>query len=249
MSDREVQTIGAGDVGTISAAELVKSSQGYRGITHAEPLSDMTGASFLPMLQFLSSKSEAVSGGRVDGHGYYVKTGRDKFIPMGKEVIIYPITFRRLAIDASGRPDKIITIYDSSDPEYDRIKEDSNVQDSSCMWGPQFLVWVPDLKLKKKFATFFCSSKSMRNEAGNFDPILAESGFAKLGWNVLKNTKYTWQNITVNPYTGQMDLPSQDDLLAEVAKFQSPPKRTEMSDTKEAEEIEDAVDESEQRPR
>jgi hypothetical protein len=227
----ESQTISAKDVATLNASDLVptadglaKASTGFE-VAHREQLSELTAGQWLPRLQLFGANTEAVKAEKVP-LGYSIVHGKDRYEYLGKEVIIWPVTVRRMGLDTSDRS-KPIASYDLNDPEYARIKglADSGVQNSGCQWGPQFLVWVPGMKSRtNKFCTFFMGNKSSRREAANFDPILSKRGFALLTYTLAQNNLGSWHTPLVNIFTGSIEMPPKELFDKELAKFQDPPR-------------------------
>ena len=120
----------------------------------------VSGGRFLARLMLYGSKSEPVTEEKVPV-GYSYVEGKDGFTYLGKDIDILALSWRPKAIDMSG--DQIIANHDIQSDQFKAIRHKAdNVSNSSCMYGPEFLVWIPAIG---KFATFLMGSKTARNEA------------------------------------------------------------------------------------
>jgi hypothetical protein len=123
----------------------------------------------------------------------------------------------------------VISCYDPNAEEFKRIANKSEQPNSGCMYGPEFLVYVP---AQKKFATFFMGSKSARKEAPAVKALLQAA--ATLKSKKISTPQYTWFAPQAVPCSTPFDLPNMDDLKKEVEKFNNPP----------AQEVEKATEQS-----
>jgi hypothetical protein len=81
---------------------------------------------------------------------------------------ILPIAVRAKALDMNDR-DAIIAVYDMTLPEFQRIKDAAAQPNSSCMWGPSFLVVE---RTTGNMYELFMGNKSARQESGKLRPFL-----------------------------------------------------------------------------
>lgn len=186
---------------------------------------------YLPRLQMFGGNSEPVKEGKVPLASYALVTGKDVYQPLGSTVDLVAIAWRPKAMDVSG--DDVINVHDHTDPEFARIQAASEIQDSGCMFGPEFLLYVPAIK---KFATLFMSSKTARREAPAVRerlPIVTVDGRqvytddlvgTTLAVNYIKTTKYSWHAIVVKPCSTPFDFPEKSAVAEERNKFLNPPK-------------------------
>lgn len=179
-----------------------------------------TSGKYLPRLQMFGGNSGQVKEGLIHMAHYGLVTGKDQLQDLGPTVDCLPISWRPKSMDISG--ESIITIFDHKDPEFKRIQERADVKDSGCMFGPEFLIWLPSVK---KFASLYMANKTARREA----PAIRERMTPKpqpttLAVQFIKTTKYSWHGIVAKPCSTPFDYPS-DETLAEVNDlFQNPPK-------------------------
>ncbi len=172
---------------------------------------------YLPRLQLLTSNSNIVKEGNFPiNHFSIVRDQNNQDI--GTEVDVLVIAWRAKALEIG---DEIVSSYDSKDPTFLSIQDRSDEKDSGCMFGPEFLVWVPSADT---FATFFMASKSMRREAANVRGFLQKAATFKPA--KITTPKYTWYSATVSPCSSVFDIPAKAIILQEYEKFINPPKET-----------------------
>jgi hypothetical protein len=88
------------------------------------------------------------------------------------------------------------------------------------MYGPEYLVY---LVAEKKFATFFYSNPTLRREGGTTKGLMGQCvTFEK---KLIKQNSRSWFGIKVYPSKTPHEMPSVDEMKAEVQKFQNPPVR------------------------
>lgn len=168
---------------------------------------------FLARLQLFGGNSDACKKGQIPIAHYGLVTGKDNVEDLGKEVDVIVICGRPKALRICD-DDSIITKHDPNDEEFKKIAEDSNVQDSGCMYGPDFVVYIPSIG---KFATFFMSSKTARRVAPAVHARLRKA--ATLKAELIETKKYSWHGPVVVPCSAPMVTPSNDDIQAAVKKF------------------------------
>ena len=168
---------------------------------------------WLPRLQLMTSSAEKCKRAEFPTNHYALVDGSN-FIDIGTTVDVLVITWRPKAIEMG---DEVITVYDPSNPEFARIQELSDVKDSGCMFGVEFLLWVAS---QGRFATFFMGSKSARRESANVKALMKKA--ATLKSSLIETKKYSWQSPCVSPCSTPFDPPNLDALMVEVKKFNNP---------------------------
>lgn len=169
---------------------------------------------YLPRLQLMTSNSEKCKTGKFPVNNYALVSG-ENMQDCGRDVDILVISWRPKALEMG---EQIITVYDPKNTGFVRIQDKSNEKDSGCMFGPEFLVWVPS---QKKFGTFFMGSKSSRREAPNVKALMRKP--ATLKSHLIETAKYSWVSPTVVPCSTPFEMPDVQDLQDEVEKFMNPP--------------------------
>ncbi len=182
-----------------------------------------SGGGFLPRMMLNGTNSKLVQEEKVRAGSYTLNKAKDQFDDLTKEVHVIPLSVRAKAMEIKG--DEITTVYDRNSAEFTRIAELSETPDSGCMYGVEFLVWLPDQKV---FATWYASSKTARREAPMLKNLIGRS--AKMGSHLIKGKKYNWHGpvITVCS-TPPSHMPTQDEVIFEVERFNNPPENEKES--------------------
>lgn len=168
---------------------------------------------YLPRLQLMSSNSDKCKTGDFPVN-HYALIRDQTFTDLGQEVDILVIAWRPKALEID---EELITSFDPESSTFKSIEERSVQPNSGCMYGPEFLVYVPD---NKAFATFFMGSKSARKEAPNVHAKLQMAG--TLSSKLIETKRYKWQSPIIKGCSTPFDVPDQTDLQAEVDKFLNP---------------------------
>jgi hypothetical protein len=189
------------------------------------------GTDYLQRIQ-LVTKGKYVDTGKINPGRYGIpQPGGEDILDLGPEIDILPFVVRPKALDMRDR-DAVIAVYDMSLDSFKEIKELAADSDSSCMWGPSFLIFE---RSTNQLYEFFMGNKSARQESGKLLPFLPlsrdkaeEKGEephgpipctlkvryaqrANYGWHVPVITKCS------EPFT---NLPPIDVIRAEIEKFQ-----------------------------
>lgn len=172
-------------------------------------------STYLSRLQLFGSKSDACAEGRIN-IGHWGLVSDDVITDCGKEVDVAIIAWRPKAIRTS---EDLIIEYDQKSEEFQQIVVDSAVKDSGCMYGPEFLVYVPS---QNAFATLFMSSKTARRESKKMKPLMRKA--ATLKCRLIKTARYSWHGPVIVPCSTPLEMPPLEDLKKQVELFQNPPK-------------------------
>jgi len=179
------------------------------------------GADFLPRLQLMSSNATLVKEGKWDKINSYASVQGDTLTDLGKDVDVLAITWRPTALRIAD--DGIVTSHDAKSDLFQSIKSDSDSGEDGNMAGPEFLLYIPQIK---KFVTFFMSSKSAAREAPQLrarlvDPEGDIDGRATITSKTIKTTKYTWQAPLIRDCVSPLEGPSKGDFAKAIDKFQN----------------------------
>lgn len=175
------------------------------------------GDGFLPRLQLFSGRSDACSEGLIPINHYGIVDG-DNIIDLGERVVIGVLAVRSKAMCTQG---DVQCSYKQDSELFKQLVVDSGVKDSGCMYGPEFLVYIPSIK---RFATYFMGSKTARREAKKFKPLMNKP--AILDSKNIEKGKYKWRGPVILPCADQIELPPLEKLEEEVNKFRNPPEDT-----------------------
>lgn len=178
------------------------------------------GADFLQRIQ-LVTKGKYVDEGKIaPGRWGVPQVGSDEVEDLGDKIDIIPLDYRPKALDVSDR-DAIISVYDTNDPEFQRIK--TAPKNTGCMWGPSFLVL--ERSTGKLFELFF-GNKSGRNEAGKLRPFLKDRSPCTLGIRYKKTKDYGWHVPVVTkcsePFDSAAVKVTSEDITQAIEKFRNP---------------------------
>jgi len=169
---------------------------------------------YLPRLQLMTSNSDACKAGEFPVNHYALVRGKD-LRDLGESVDVLVVAWRPKALEIG---DAILAVYDPKSMEFIRIQEKSAEQNSGCMYGPEFLIYIPSIS---EWATFFMGSKSSRNEAANMRTRMHKA--ATMASQKLSNKKFTWFSPLINSCTTPFALPTIEDIKKEAEKFNNPP--------------------------
>ena len=176
----------------------------------------MSSEDYLGRLQLFGSKSDAVATGEIP-MGHYGLVRDDVITDLGEEIDVIIINRRAKALDTSG--DALIIEFDVTSAIFAEIKERSKVKDSGCMYGPEFLIWLPQQEV---FVTYYMSSKTARREAKKVVHFAGKA--ATLKCHLIDSGKYKWHGPLIFQCSVPLAAPPADKIRAEWAKFIDPPK-------------------------
>lgn len=185
---------------------------------------------YLGRLQLMTANSQKVKEG-VFPANHYAMVRDQNYQDIGEKVDVAVVAWRPKALEID---EELINVYDPENAEFKRIALKSEEKDSGCMYGPEFLVWIPSIKM---FATFFMGTKSSRREAPNMKARLKNA--ATMASQLIKTKRYSWWSPEITACSTPFDMPENDALMKEVEKFNNPP----------AQEIEKAPEGGEDRDR
>ena len=206
--------------------EIVKFDPTKAELVEQSPLMDIEvfdelakSSDYLPRLQLISGKSALAEEGKVLPGHWILVTAKDTYTDLTKEVQFMPLASRP---KASRLGDPVMSVYDRKHPEFQKIMEESGIKDSGAVYGVEFVVWLPSVKM---FASLHLNNKSSRPEAKPVQALLNKPGILKS--RVAKNEKYTWlvpvATSSSAPFT---EFPDQDKYTAVLEKFNNPKDET-----------------------
>ncbi len=177
-----------------------------------------TTSSWLPRLQLFGANSDPVKRGQFPMAHWGLVIQKDQLEDLGPEVDVLPISWRPKAMrmgDGNGNP---VSYFNPRAQEFLDIQKDSEQQDSGCMFGPEFLIWVPSVR---RFATYFMSSKTSRRQAPELRALMGQG--ASLEVQLIETQKYSWHGPVVKRVLGQIsELPSLEDVKKYTSSFNNP---------------------------
>ena len=174
----------------------------------------LTKMGFLPRLQLMTGNSKQCKSGKFPVNKYALISGQEH-IEVGEPIDVLVLVWRPKAIDTGA--EEMIISHDIESTEFQRIQEQSNVKDSGCMFGQEFLVYVPS---HEKFATFFMGTKTARREAPNM-LALCQKG-ATLSAQEIKTKRHTYYSPQIVKCSTAFKLPTKEACLEQIAEFNNP---------------------------
>jgi hypothetical protein len=166
---------------------------------------------YLPRFQLMTSSSEKCKRGEFPINHYAIVEGQT-FTDLDKEVDVLVLSWHPKALDMSG--DAIVASYDTTSDLYKDIQTKSGVKDSKCMFGPEYLLYIPSVG---KYATFFLGSKSARKEARSIQALLENAATIKS--KLIEWKTYSWQAPVIIGCSTEFEIPPREDLVAKVKQF------------------------------
>lgn len=190
----------------------------------------VTAASYLPYISLYGGNSNAAKEGKIGIGCYGLVRQKDKIEDLTKEFECLPLSLRFKAMQILDG--NIISQYNPKSAAFAMIQEKAAIKDSGCMYGIEFLFWVPNLPAQC-FATFYCNSKTSRREAPNIRGFCPSQGTQTtkghgpipmiLKSHLIKTDKYTWHGPVATPCSTQIaNLPSVEEMMEQVNKFVNP---------------------------
>lgn len=179
----------------------------------------VASGTFLPRVQLMIANSAQCKSGEFPIN-HYALVNNNNFIDLGATVDVMPICFRPKALNMK---EDVIAVYDVEDEQFQKIQQiaDSGEADSGCMYGPEFLIWVPS---KETFATLFLGSKTARNEAATIRGRIGKGMTLKSREINPKKSAYSWYGMSPVPCTTPFTLPDENLIIEEANRFNNPPK-------------------------
>lgn len=178
-------------------------------------LSVASATSYFPRVKLCQGGAKEVAKKKVKAGGNYALViTKDNVIDLGDEVEILVCAVRSKALETAN--DAIITIYEKDDPEFLRIQGQSSVKDSGCMFGPEYLIYLPR---EKTFATFFMSSPTARGEAGAVHSRRGKA--ALLTSQYIEKPKFSWWGPLCGDLTTPIELPPADEIESAKARYKA----------------------------
>ena len=189
------------------------------------------GSDFLARVQLITKGKYVDTSKIAPGHWGIPLPGGEEIEDLGESIDVVPWAVRPKALDMADK-DAIVAVYDTSDPEFQRIK--NAPKNTGCMWGPSFLVL--ERSTGKLYELFF-GNKSGRNEAGKLKPFLpteANNGLplpATLNNRYVKTPEWGWHVPVIVKCSEAFDPANikvtAEELLEEREKFLNPKKGAE----------------------
>lgn len=182
----------------------------------------VAAGSYLPYISLYGGNSNACKEGLIGIGRYGLVRQKDKIEDLTAEFNVLALGWRYKAMQIG---EGIISNYNPKSEMFQKIKADSEVEDSGCMYGIEFLFWVPELPASC-FATFYCNSKTSRREAQNIRPFCPDANHGPMPMTLktqfLQKGKYKWHGPVATQCSTQFALPSMEEMIDQATKFANP---------------------------
>jgi hypothetical protein len=178
-------------------------------------LSVASAGTFLPRIKLCQGQAKEVNQRKVArGGNFALVVTKEEVIDLGEEVVMVVCAGRAKALETG---DMILTNFDPKSPEFKRIELESKDKDSGCMFGPEYLVWLPEHKM---LATLFLCSPTARREGAAVHARLGRG--ALLTSKLIETEKYSWFGPVCKDYTSPIaELPNPTDLQEAIERFRN----------------------------
>ena len=174
-----------------------------------------SGGKWLPRVQLFGSNSDAAKMGLIPIGTYGLVNGKN-LIPLGNEVDVLVVAWRPKAMEIGDG--EVTSAFNPKSALFKDLVAKSDEADSGCMFGPEFLVYLPG---QKQFATFFMGNKSARREAPAVKSCIGKAATLKV--TLASNKKYKWHTSVCVACSTPFDLPAIDEIKEKANEFCNPP--------------------------
>lgn len=174
---------------------------------------------YLPRLQLFGGSSDACKTGQIPIAHFGIVPNKETIIDCGKDFEVVVLAWRPRAIRIG---ESIDNYYNPKAPEFIKVQEESEIKDSGCMYGPEFLLWVPS---KEQFVLYHMNNKTARRAAPVMLGLIRKA--AKLKSKLIETEKYKWHGPEILAYTSPVSpMPSAEDVITQMTKFNNPAEST-----------------------
>jgi len=173
--------------------------------------------SYLSRLQLMTSNSEKCKSGEFPIN-HWARVADSDHRDLGENVDILIVAWRPLAIENTPEGE-FLSCYDPESEEFARIQKIADKPGlNGCMYGPQFLVWVPS---QEEFMSMLCGSKTARRASTSVKALMQNAG--TLGSQKIEGKDFTWFGMTCQACTTPFEMPSEEECRAVMTEFANPP--------------------------
>ena len=170
---------------------------------------------YLVRIQLFGATSSLVKQSKFPmAHWGYV-ADKENPIDLGGQFDCLVLALRGCAARLTSDP--VITVYDVNHPEYAKIRDESEIQDSGCVYGPEFLIYIPAIE---QYATYHMNNATARRESPKMKALLGKAATVKAKF--IEGKKHSWHGPDVLPCSTLLNPPEEAKLLETVKKFVNP---------------------------
>lgn len=177
---------------------------------------DKTVASggFFPRVQLCSANSKVVQEDKIKGGNFGLILTKDSVEDLTRSFTCIPLAYAMKAmqiLDGS-----VTSVFDHTAAAFKEIQAKSEEQDSGCMWGVDFLVYIPE---NKTFGTYYLSSKTARKEAKPLRGLIGQA--TTITSTLIKGKKFNWFGPVVSKSSVPVEVPPAEIIRENVEKFRA----------------------------
>ena len=169
---------------------------------------------FLPQVRIYGSENKLVKAEKFPLGTFGLYHSSDKVEEMGKEFDCLVVAARPRVCIIGDTP---ISYYDYTSDSFEAIKAKAFAKAEGHLAGLEYLYWLPTFG---RFALFFMGTITLRRESPNVKARIGKALTSKI--KLIKGKKYTWHGCECFGCSAPIDLPTTEDLQAELLKFQNP---------------------------
>ena len=169
---------------------------------------------YLPRVQLMTGGSTMCKRGDFPTN-HYALIKDSNHHDLGGEVDVIVLAWRPKAIDTSD--DEVIDCYNPEDPIFQDIMARSTEANSGCMFGPDYLIYIPE---RETFATFLMGTKSSRRDAPKLKAKIP--GPVTLGSKFIETKRYSWQTVDILTCSDELPTPDEEEAKHALDLFLNP---------------------------
>lgn len=183
---------------------------------------------FLPRLQLCGASSDVCKKMKIGMGRYAIVQGKDTIeVDLTEQFNCIVLAWRPKALRIDGADTK--AFYNPGSETFKQVQEESNQKVMGSLYGPEFLVYVPDAPENSRFANMFFGNPTMRRQAPFMRSLLGKAATCKVE---LIEKKHTWHGPVILGCTSPLNIPAsgtpERDALylmfkENVDKFNKPP--------------------------
>ena len=209
--------------------ELEELSNVVAGMTKTEldeSLEQLCGGSTFQRIQLFGSSSNAVKEGKI-AMGHFAIVDSSNMIDLGESFDCLILGYRMKAICFG---DDVEVNFDPTSPRFIEMVKESAVKDSDCVFGPEYLLYIPE----RGYVPYHLNNVSSQYESKAFRALVGKNATVRA--SLIKGKKGTYHAPKVAACNVPFPLPNIDEVKRILADFNNP-KGTEV-----AEKVEETVE-------
>jgi len=172
-------------------------------------------SSFLPQVRVYGSESSLVKEGKFPMGHFGLYHSANQIVDLGTSFSCINIWARSRASVVVG--EQPISHYKFESAEFQDFLNKAQAGEEGYLAGLEYLLWLPSVK---NFALFLFGNKTLRRESANMKALIGRAATAEI--KLIKTSKYTWHGCSIYPCSTPFDMPSMEDMQAQVEIFKNP---------------------------